>query len=205
MKNNNINHVIILFLFIIGIGSCGVATMRSEGNGWNGLIPGIFGLFFLAAGVIYLAAYLISSIFIKRELKFEKAEYEDNLDFVLQLRKTKLLKLLSISLVTYSLGIVLPYFLTYRYESISILSIIFHVSLLIISYLGMLKNLKFIKIIWLTTLILLFIKSITFLALSIFDSRYTIIYIAIPITYLYIIGILIKSNLINNKNFQDMV
>ena len=205
MKKKNINHLIILSLFVVGIGSCGVANIKTGGNGWDGLIPGLLGLGCLTAGTIYLIVYLISNIFIRAELKKEEVEYENDQTAIVRLRKRKLLRLLTISLVTYTFNLMLPYMFTGRQGKTSSLSILINVALLISSYFGILKGLKIAKLIWLVVIILLLIKSITFLAFSLLDSRYAVIYIFIPIAYLYIINIMSKSNLINNENFEDMV
>jgi hypothetical protein len=195
-----INYIIIIVLIVAGIGSCGYASTKTGNSGWDGILPALLGLCFFAAGAIYLVVSLISYFFVKRELKSENIELDNDHKATSQHRKDKLLKLLGVSLAAYSVNLIVLFGLTKQFGSMDYLAAILPAAIIIVSYLCLLNELKFARTIWITVLIYLLISSISFLIVSAGKSSYNIFCIGIPIAYLYTISILVRSRVVNKKN-----
>ena len=162
----------------------------------DGLVPALLGLCFFAAGTIYLVVSLISYVFVKRELTVENIEFDNNQNSMNQLRKNKLL---GVSLATYSVNVLVFYRLTRHSDNTSYLLIVLIAVIFITSYLGLAKQMKFAKPMWIAVLIYLLVSSIIFLIVSIGRNKSGIFYIGLPIAYLYTISVLVKSKIINTK------
>ncbi len=197
-----INYIIIIFLIVAGIGSCGYAGTKTGNSGWDGLLPALLGLCFFAAGAIYSAVSLISYFFIKRELKSENIEFDNDQKATSLQRKNKLLKLLGVSLSAYAVNLIVLFRLTKQFGSLDYLAAILPAIIILVSYLCLLNEMKFARPIWITVLIYLLVSSIIFLIVSIGKSRYIIFCIGIPIAYLYTICILVKSRVVNIKEID---
>ncbi len=197
-----INYIIIIFLIVAGIGSCGYAGTKTGNSGWDGLLPALLGLCFFAAGAIYSAVSLISYFFIKRELKSENIEFDNDQKATSLQRKNKLLKLLGVSLSAYAVNLIVLFRLTKQFGSLDYLAAILPAIIILVSYLCLLNEMKFARPIWITVLIYLLVSSIIFLIVSIGKSRYIIFGIGIPIAYLYTICILVKSRVVNIKKID---
>lgn len=196
MRKNRINYFVIIGLFVFGIGSYGFATTQSGNSGFDSIIPAVIGFFCIKAGIIYLIIYLLSNVYLKRELVKEEVNFGTNTIILNKKgRRKKLINLLSITLIALLINtiIILEYVNTIYFILLTMI-----VSLLIASYWGMVNKCKLGKYIWIAVLLLLTFISLSNIISQFFDNYLELVVLLIISTsYVYVINSLIRSKLIN--------